>query len=74
MNRNKYIKARVSKQEEYSLNVIAQRKSINLSETVRLLIREECEREGLVIGLAEVYDNIPVLLEKSNDRHSESNS
>jgi antitoxin component of RelBE/YafQ-DinJ toxin-antitoxin module len=55
MKRNNFIHFRVSDQEYHALNIIAQREGINPSEAMRMMLREDCSRRGLSIGLVEFY-------------------
>jgi hypothetical protein len=68
MKRKFYINARVSEEEYQILGIIARREGINQSETLRLMIRKECERRGLTVGLAAMYEKNPDLAEAKNDQ------
>ena len=53
MKRNFHVHIRVSALELHALEKISRRESINPSEVLRLLIREECARRGMPISEVE---------------------
>lgn len=63
MKRKFYVNARVNEEEHRILGVIARREGINKSETLRIIIRRECKRRDLTIGLETLYVNNPDLAE-----------
>jgi antitoxin component of RelBE/YafQ-DinJ toxin-antitoxin module len=65
--RIKYIQFRASEPEAMTLNRLSIRMGLNLSETMRLLIREAATARGLPdVGMAEIYERIPALAEAQN--------
>jgi len=65
--RSKYIQFRASEPEALTLNRVANRLGLNLSETMRFLIREAAAARGLPdAGMAELYENTSALVEAQN--------
>jgi len=66
--RIKYVQFRASDPEILTLNRLSNRMGLNLSETMRLLIREAAEVRGLPdVGMAELYEQYPALAEVKNE-------
>ena len=51
--RNKYINASISPLEFRALTIIGDLENLNVSKTMRWLIREEAKRKGIPIGLVD---------------------
>jgi hypothetical protein len=59
MKRYFFIHARVSEKEYRALNMLANHENTNVSEAIRLLIHQECERRGMPPGLIDFYRELP---------------
>jgi hypothetical protein len=65
--RIRYIQFRASEPEALTLNLLSNRMGLNLSETMRLLIREAATARGLPdVGMAALYEKFPILNEAEN--------
>lgn len=67
MKRTLSIHARVSEPEYHALNMIALRESVNPSEALRSLIHAECDRVGVPISKAKLYEEL-ALAEAQNGK------
>jgi antitoxin component of RelBE/YafQ-DinJ toxin-antitoxin module len=58
--RTKFLYCRLSESEEMNLKRMAEREGINLSECVRLILREASEKRGLPsVGTASSFEGVP---------------